>query len=228
MKVLVIDIGGSNVKFRITGHDGKWKEPSGAQFSPSDFLKLAQPLVAETNPDVITVGFPAEVRDGRIIADPSNIGAGWINYDFEAVLGKPTKVINDAALQALGAYNDCGRMLFLGLGTGLGSAIIDCGRIVPLELCRLRYSKNKTLEDAISKATLKLIGQSKWQKAVWEVVNLLKDSLLAQNVVIGGGCAKFLEQVPDWASIGGNKDAFRGGIRLWEDSSIEIGGGGRS
>ncbi len=228
MKVLVIDIGGSNVKFRLSGRDGKWKEPTGSEFTPDRFAKLAQPVIAEAAPDVVTVGFPAIVRDGKIIDEPENLGGGWVGFDFEKILNKPTRILNDAALQALGAYSGRGRMLFLGLGTGLGSAIIDCGRVVPLELCRLRYSRSKSLEDAVSKATLKEIGQQEWEKVVWEVVAVLKEALLSQTVSIGGGNAKFLENVPEWASIGNNKDAFHGGVRLWQDTSIEIGGGGRS
>lgn len=225
MKVLVIDVGGTNIKFRLTGWEAKRKEPSGDRFGPEDFLRAAEPVVAEARPEAVTVGFPSVVRDHLVVEDPTNLGSGWIGFDFGRALGCPTKVINDAAMQALGAYGNSGRMLFLGLGTGLGSAIIDSGRIVPLELGRLRYSRNKTLEDAVSKKALKKEGRASWERCVWEVVGLLKDALLTESIAIGGGNAKHLEQVPDGVRIGDNQDAFTGGIRLWEDTSIELCGG---
>ena len=227
MRVLVIDIGGSNVKFRLGGGEGKWKRPSGVDLTPGRFSVLAAPVVAEACPEVVTIGFPSVVRDDEVVEEPENLGAGWVGFDLRGELGVPTRVINDAAMQALGVYEGRGRMLFLGLGTGLGSAIIDCGRVVPLELGRLRYSRGRTFEDVVGKRALKAAGRAAWERAVWEVVGILRESLLTESIALGGGNAKLLEEVPDGIRIGSNKDAVAGGVRLWRDGGIEIGASGR-
>jgi polyphosphate glucokinase len=172
-------------------------------------------LVSDWTYDVITIGYPGPVINGRLALEPRNLGSGWVDFDFAAHFGKPVKLINDAAMQALGSYEG-GRMLFLGLGTGLGSALIIENVVAPLELAHLPYKKGRTFEDYVGLRGLKRLGKKKWQKAVEDVVARLQAALVADSVVLGGGNAKLLKRLPPGARMGDNRNAFLGGVRVWE------------
>jgi len=179
----------------------------------------ARKLASDWQYDVVSIGIPGPVMHGRPTADPINIGGGWRRFDFKKVFRKPVKLINDAAMQALGSYEG-GRMLFVGLGTGLGSALIVDGVVVPLELSEMRYSRRKTLEDVLGKRGLRKIGLARWQKAVEAVIANLKAAFVADYVMIGGGNVKKLKHLPAGARRGSNSHAFRGGVRLWQQSPM--------
>jgi polyphosphate glucokinase len=163
--------------------------------------------------DVVSIGFPGPVLRGRPVCEPRNLGGGWVGFDFEAAFGRPVRVINDAAMQALGSYEG-GRMLFLGLGTGLGSALVVGGRIEPLELAHLPYRK-RTYEDYVGRRGLERLGRKKWRRAVADTVERLREALRPDYVVLGGGNARKLEQLPPGVRAGSNAHAFEGGFRLW-------------
>jgi predicted NBD/HSP70 family sugar kinase len=174
-------------------------------------------LAADWSYDVIAVGYPGAVRGGRPTAEPKNLATGWVGFDFAKAFACPVKVINDAAMQALGSY-DGGRMLFLGLGTGLGSALITDGVLVPMELAHLQYRKDRTYEDYVGVRGLKRYGKRKWRRYVVDVVVTLRHALQADYVVLGGGNAKKLKQLPKGIRLGDNEHAFTGGFRLWEEA----------
>lgn len=213
--VLVIDVGGSNVKLRNSADQRTAKFKSGKSLTASQMVKRARKLTLDWRYDVVSIGFPGPVVHGRPQADPINIGGGWTRLDFEKAFRKPVKLINDAAMQALGSYEG-GRMLFIGLGTGLGSALIVDGVVVPLELGEMRYSRGKTLEDVLGKRGFKRLGRARWRKAVDAAVANLKAAFVADYVMIGGGNVKKLKRLPAGARRGSNRHAFRGGMRLWE------------
>ena len=216
-KVLVIDVGGTNVKILATGKRTPRKIASGPGMTARDMVEAVQKLAADWSYDVVALGYPGAVRAGRPAAEPKNLGKGWIGCDFEKAFGCPVKVINDAAMQALGSYEG-GRMLFLGLGTGMGSALITDGVLVPMELAHLRYRKNRTYEDYVGLRGLKRIGKKKWRRYVIDIVMALKDALQADHVVLGGGNAKRLKRLPKDVRLGNNDHAFAGGFRLWEEA----------
>lgn len=213
-KILVIDIGGTNVKMLATGHEAPRKFPSGRKLTPDQFVAGVRSATADWQYDAVTVGFPGPILCGRPLTEPANLGPGWLGFDFESAFGLPVKVINDAAMQALGSYEG-GRMLFLGLGTGLGAAVIMDGTIHPLELGRFHYKK-RTLEHYMGVRALKRLGRKKWQRHVEEVVARLIEALKPDDVVLGGGNAKKLKDLPPGARAGSNALAFVGGFRLWE------------
>jgi polyphosphate glucokinase len=215
VKVLVIDVGGTNVKALATGERMPRKVPSGPTMTARNMVKAVQRLAADWSYDVIALGFPGAVRNGRPAAEPKNLGKGWKGFDFEKAFGCHVKVINDAAMQALGSYEG-GRMLFLGLGTGLGSALITDGVLVPMELAHLLYRKDRTYEDYVGLRGLKRYGEKKWRRHVADVVAALRDALQADYVVLGGGNATKLKRLPKRVRLGDNAQAFRGGFRLWE------------
>jgi polyphosphate glucokinase len=171
-------------------------------------------LVADWSYDAISIGVPAPVVRGRIIAEPANLGRGWVGFNFAGAFGRPVKVINDAAMQALGSYRR-GRMLFLGIGTGLGSAIVTNGVVEPLELAHLPYRGGRTYEDYVGLRGLKRLGKKRWRKHVLAVVDLLRTAMIAEELVLGGGNARFLKRLPPGARMGGNAHAFNGGYALW-------------
>ncbi len=218
MKILVVDIGGNNVKLFVTGTDEVRKFPSGPTLTPAEMVAGVRAATRDWTYEAITVGIPAPVVRGRPIAEPVNLGAGWMEFDYEAASVYPMKVVNDAAMQALGNYEG-GRMLFLGLGTGLGSAMISEGRIEPMELAHLPYRKG-TFEDYVGRKALKRLGTKKWRKNVARVVESLTAALLPDDVVIGGGNAKKLKKLPPGARAGTNDRAFLGGVRVWEETSV--------
>jgi polyphosphate glucokinase len=223
VKVLVIDVGGTNVKVFGSGQAGVRKFPSGPMLTPKQMVDGVLQLVGDWNYDVITIGYPGPVINGRLALEPRNLGPGWVDFDFAAHFGKPVQLINDAAMQALGSYEG-GRMLFLGLGTGLGSALVFDGVVAPLEFAHLPYKKGRTFEDYVGLRGLKRLGKKKWQKAVEDVVARLQAALVADSVVLGGGNAKLLKRLPPGALMGDNRNAFRGGVRLWEGHDEHAGG----
>jgi polyphosphate glucokinase len=219
MKVLVIDIGGTNVKMLATGRTEVHKSPSGPALTPQQLVEKVKTELVGWEYDVITIGYPGPVVHGRLLLEPKNLGPGWVDFDFAAALGKPVKLINDAAMQALGSYEG-GRMLFLGLGTGLGSALIIDHVLAPLELAHLPYKKKRSFEDYVGLRGLNRLGKKKWQLAVEDVVARLQAALVADSVVLGGGNAKKLKRLPPGVRMGDNSNAFLGGYRLWEQQSI--------
>jgi polyphosphate glucokinase len=201
VNTLVIDVGGTHIKVLATGHASRRQLAS----SPT--------LTADWQYDRVSIGFPGSVRRGRIAAEPSHLGGGWVRCDFERAFGRPVKLINDAAMQALGSYRR-GSMLFLGLGTGLGSALIVDGVIAPLELAHLPYKKG-TYEDYVGLRGLERYGKKKWRRHVFDVVARLEAALQAEDLVLGGGNVKQLDRLPEGARLGNNLNAFKGGYRLW-------------
>jgi len=214
-KVLAIDIGGTNVKFLASDREERLKMPSGRRLTPSAMVAGVQKLAKDWQYDVISIGYPGPVRDGRLLRDPHNLGPGWVDFDFEAAFGRPVKVINDAAMQALGSYRG-GTMLFLGLGTGLGSALIVDGVLVPMELGHLSYGA-RTYEDYLGLRGLERLGHKKWQKLVHKVTERLAAAMLLDEIVLGGGNAKKLKKLPKGCRLGDNAFAFLGGFRLWQE-----------
>ncbi len=221
MKVLVIDVGGTNIKVFANGETGVRKFPSGPTLTAKQMVDGVLGLVGDWNYDVITIGYPGPVTHGRLALEPANLGPGWVDFDFAGHFGKPVKIINDAAMQALGSYEG-GRMLFLGLGTGLGSALIVDQVVAPLELAHLPYKKGRTFEDYVGLRGLKRLGKKKWQKAVEDVVARLQAALVADSVVLGGGNAKLLKRLPPGTRMGDNRNAFLGGVRLWEGDNKDV------
>jgi polyphosphate glucokinase len=215
MRILVIDVGGTNIKLLATGQKEPIKIPSGTQMTATQMAHRVRNAVAGWKYDAVSIGYPGPVVHGRPVSEPRNLGGGWVGFDFRAVFGCPVKVINDAAMQALGSYKG-GRMLFLGLGTGLGSAVIVDGVIEPMELAHLPYKKGRTYEDYVGEAGLKSSGKKKWRRHVLDVIALLARALQADDVVIGGGNAKLLRELPSAVRLGSNVNAFVGGYRLWK------------
>jgi ROK family len=213
-KILVIDIGGSNVKLMISRAE-KLKFTSGSRLTPREMVAQMKPLVSDWKFDVISMGFPAPVRDGRILSEPKHLGKRWVGFNFEKALGKPVRVINDAAMQALGSYRG-GRMLFLGLGTGLGSALVWRNYVLPLELGDLPYGNGSIIEDHLGKPGLARLGEKTWRRDVEHALLQLKKSLIADYIVLGGGNAKKLDELPEGVERGHNRNAFLGGTRLWQ------------
>jgi predicted NBD/HSP70 family sugar kinase len=213
-KILVIDIGGSNVKLMISRAE-KLKFTSGSGLTPREMVAQVKPLVSDWKFDAISMGFPAPVRDGRIVSEPKHLGKGWVRFDFGKAFGKPVRIINDAAMQALGSYRG-GRMLFLGLGTGLGSAMVWGNHVLPLELGDLPYRNGSIIEDYLGKPGLARIGEKDWQRDVAHAIVQLKKSLIADYVVLGGGNAKRVDELPEGVERGHNRNAFLGGTRLWQ------------
>ena len=211
--VLAVDVGGSHVKELLNGLDERRRFVSGPKLTPEEMVAGVLEQTADWEYVGISVGVPAPVVDGRVVREPVNLGKGWKGFDFEAAFGKPTKVINDAAMQALGSYEG-GRMLFLGLGTGLGTTMILDGVVAPMELGHLPYRK-ATYEDYVGEAGLERVGHKRWKKAVHETIAHLSAALLPDYVVLGGGNARDLGELPPNCRLGHNEDAFLGGFRLW-------------
>ena len=218
MRVLVIDIGGTHVKLAIAGERRVVKTPSGKDLTPAVMVRRVLAATEGWEYDVVTIGYPGPVRKGRPAAEPVNIGKGWMRHDFQKAFGCPVRMINDAAMQALGSYRG-GRMLFLGLGTGLGNAVVEGGRVEPMEVGHLPYREGKSFEDYLGVAGLERLGRRKWERHVHTVVEMLRQALLADYVVLGGGNVKKLTTLPPHCRRGDNRLAFRGGGRLWADDN---------
>ncbi len=213
-RILVIDVGGSNVKLMISRRE-KRKFKSGPDLTPREMLAQMKPLLHDWNFDAASMGFPSPIRNGRIMSEPKHLGPGWTRFDYEKSLGKPIRIINDAAMQALGSFHG-GRMLFLGLGTGLGSTLIWETNVLPLELGDLPYGNGDIIEDYLGKSGMKQLGEKQWKREVLRDVLLLKKSVVADYVVLGGGSAKKFDELPDGIELGHNRNAFLGGARLWQ------------
>ena len=217
MKILVIDVGGTHVKVRATGGKKRLEIPSGSKMTARKMVAAVRKVIAGGRADAITIGYPGAVLHGHIVGEPRHLGHGWVGFDFKKAFGRPVRIINDAAMQALGSYEGK-RMLFLGLGTGLGSAMIVDGVLEPMELAHLPYRKGRTYEAYVGLAGLKRLGKKKWRRAVNDVVRRLQAATEADYVVLGGGNARLLKKLPPGARLGDNANAFRGGARLWARS----------
>jgi len=213
-RILVVDVGGTRVKLLVTGQTLKRTMDSGSKLTPRAMVAGVKKLTADWQYDVVSLGVPAPVVRGRVVAEPVNLGKGWIGFDFAEAFGCPVKVINDAAMQAVGAYRR-GRMLFLGIGTGLGSALVLNGNLEPLEVAHLPYRKGGTFEDYVGKRGFKRLGKKRWRKHVLTAVALLRRAFLPEDVVLGGGNAKHLRALPEGTRLGANAHAFKGGYALW-------------
>jgi polyphosphate glucokinase len=218
-RVLTIDIGGSHVKTRLSGHREMRQFDSGPNLTPKQMVAQVHKLNGDLHFDAVSIGYPGVVVHGKIVAEPYNLGRGWMGFDFRKAFGRPTYVMNDAAMQALGSYEG-GRMLFLGLGTGLGSTLIVDGVVAPMEIAHLPYKRGRTYEDYLGDRGRRRLGPKKWRKVVTEVVDRLRTALEADYVVIGGGNARKLKKLPDTARLGSNDFAFLGGFRLWRNASL--------
>jgi polyphosphate glucokinase len=215
-RVLVVDIGGTSVKILASGHQLHRSFQSGPKMTPKEMVSGVKKLAADWAYDAVSIGYPGPVLRGRPIAEPHNLGRGWVGFDFAGAFGRPVKVVNDAAMQALGSYRG-GKMLFLGLGTGLGSTMIVDGIVEPMELGHLPYKKG-TYEDYVGRAGLERYGKRKWRRHVADVVTRLIAALEPDETVIGGGNVGKLAALPPHARAGDNANAFRGGFRLWPEA----------
>jgi polyphosphate glucokinase len=217
LRVLVVDVGGTHVKIRVSNRRTSRQFESGPTLTPQQMVASVHELAGEWEYDVVSVGYPGVVIHGKIMTEPYNLGRGWVGFDFRQAFGRPTRIINDAAMQAIGSYEG-GRMLFLGLGTGLGSAMIVDGVVASMELAHLPYKKGKTFEDYVGDMGRRRRGSRKWERSVQEVVTQLRAALETDYVVLGGGNSKKLKSLPDGARLGSNDFAFLGGFRMWRSS----------
>jgi len=218
MKILVIDIGGTNIKVASGDMRVPIKIPSGPTMTAEQMTKDVLAATKGWAYDCISIGYPGPVVHDRPLAEPHNLAAGWIDFPYQKAFGKPLRFINDAAMQALGGYKG-GRMLFLGIGTGLGSAMIFDGVVIPLELAHLPYRKGRTYEDYVGLRGLELRGAKRWRKSVLDVIERLRAALVCDSVLLGGGNAKLMESLPSHVALGANSNAIDGGIKLWQDVS---------
>jgi polyphosphate glucokinase len=214
-KVLVIDVGGTNVKMLAAGQKTPIKIPSGPTLTASKMVSLVKEATRDWDYDCISLGYPGPIINGHPLREPHNLGSGWVGFNFAKAFGCPVKMINDASMQALGSYEG-GRMLFLGLGTGLGSAMVVGGVLEPMELAHLGYKKGKTYEDYLGLRGIERLGKKKWRKHLAKIVKKLMAALEADYVVLGGGNNKKLEAPPEGARLGSNENAFIGGFRMWQ------------
>jgi polyphosphate glucokinase len=221
-RVLAVDVGGSHVKMRVFGRREMRQFESGPMLTPRQMVKHVHELTGDWTYDAVSVGYPGVVVLGKVVAEPHNLAPGWVGFDFRKAFGRPTRVMNDAAMQALGSYEG-GRMLFLGLGTGLGSAMIVDGIVAPMEIAHLPYKKGRTYEEWVGERGLKRLGGKKWRRVVGEVVTQLSAVLEADYVVIGGGNARKLKRLPKNARLGSNDFAFLGGFRVWRHLAASSG-----
>ncbi|RVD56493.1 ROK family protein [Mesorhizobium sp. M2D.F.Ca.ET.185.01.1.1] len=219
--VLTIDVGGSHVKILTSAGGEMRRVASGPSLTPDQVVGSVKKLAEGLDYDVISMGYPGPVRDNKPSLDPFNLGKGWNGYDFTAAFGKPVKLVNDALMQAIGSY-DGGRMLFLGLGTGLGAAMIIKNVGQPMELAHLPYKKGATFEDYVGERGLVKHGKKKWRKYVFDVVGRLRAALQPDYVVIGGGNVDKLDELPEKSRRGDNTRAFEGGFRLWRDKALIV------
>jgi len=217
MNTLVVDVGGTSVKILATGHEEPRKFPSGPMLTAEQMVARVKELAGDWQYDMVSIGYPGFVIRGRPIAEPHNLARGWVGFDFQGAFGRPVKIINDAAMQALGSYRG-GKMLFLGLGTGLGSAMVVDGIVEPMELAHLPYRKG-TFEDYVGNRALERKGKKKWRQHVADVVAKLVAAREPDDVVLGGGNVKNMKELPPGCRAGDNANAFLGGFRLWDEPS---------
>jgi polyphosphate glucokinase len=214
-KVLVIDVGGTNIKLLATGQKEPRKIPSGPAMTAGKMVREVKAAVKDWKFDRVSLGYPGPIINGHPLREPHNLGRGWMRFNFSQAFGCPVKILNDAAMQALGSYKG-GRMLFLGLGTGLGSAMIVGGILEPMELAHLTYKKGKTYEDYLGLRGLERLGKKKWRLQVAKIAKKLRAALEADYVVLGGGNSKKLKKLPAGIRLGSNENACLGGFRMWE------------
>jgi polyphosphate glucokinase len=219
MNILVIDVGGTHIKLLVTGENEPHKFESGPDMTPEQMVAGVKELAHDWHYEGVSFGYPGPVLHNKPVAEPHNLGKGWVGFDYSGALGCPVRVINDAAMQALGSYRG-GKLLFLGLGTGLGTAMIVDGIIEPMELGHLQY-KRGTYEDYVGLRGLKRFGKKKWRKLVADVVERLVAALEPDDVVLGGGNVKKLKELPPGCRLGENTNAFTGGFRLWDADVAE-------
>jgi polyphosphate glucokinase len=221
MRILVIDVGGTNLKIGMTGRLEPVKVASGPEMTAAQMVSAVRKTTANWDFDAVTIGYPGPVVKNRPAAEPRNLGRGWKRFDYAKAFGKRVRILNDAAMQALGSYRG-GRMLFLGLGTGLGSALVVDGELAPLELAHLPYRKGRTYEDYAGKRGQKRLGVKRWRKHIAAIVEILRDGLQADEVVLGGGEARSIEKLPPNARRVGNDNAILGGLRIWVDPKHRV------
>ncbi|MDX1946148.1 MAG: hypothetical protein SFU86_12185 [Pirellulaceae bacterium] len=219
MNILVVDIGGTSVKVWKTGETDKLKFPSGKSLGPQELVARVREAAADWQFDRVSIGYPGHVVNGTPAADPYNLGGGWVGFDYAGAFGMPVRIMNDACLQALGSYEG-GRMLYLGLGTSLGTTFISDGTLIPLALGHLKFCRGETFEHFLSRKGLELYGKRRWLRAVSEAATTLQQAFLADYVVLGGGNAKKLADLPAGCRRGGNHNAYFGGLRLWDDAHV--------
>ena len=219
-QILAIDVGGSHVKMLLSGGGEARRFASGSELRPEEMVDGVAKLTGDWSYDRVTVGIPAPVQDGHVAVEPVNLGPGWVGFDFQTAFGKPTKVVNDAAMQALGSYEG-GRMLFLGLGTGLGSTLVVDGVVAPMELGHLPF-RTATFEDYVGERGRKRLGKKKWRATVAEVIERLTAAVEPDYVVVGGGNAKKLGDLPPNVRLGANQNAFLGAFRMWDPTMSSL------
>jgi polyphosphate glucokinase len=219
-RVLAIDVGGSHVKTRLSGRREMRQFESGPTLTPRRMVAKVLALNGDLKYDAISIGYPGVVVHGKIITEPFNLGRGWVGFDFRKAFGRPTHIMNDAAMQAIGSYEG-GRMLFLGLGTGLGSALIVDDVVAPMELAHLPYKRGRTYEDYVGDRGRRRLGPKKWRKIVADIVEQLRQALEADYVVLGGGNARKLKKLPKNTRLGNNDFAFIGGFRVWHSAAFQ-------
>jgi polyphosphate glucokinase len=217
MKILAIDVGGTHVKVRVSDQPEWRKAVSGPTMTAPQMVEVVNSLVGDWTYDVVSLGYPGPVANNAPVREPVNLGTGWVGFDYGATLARPTKIVNDAAMQALGSYTG-GRMLFVGLGTGLGLAMVVEGVLVPLELGHVAYKGRRTYEELVDTQALRRVGKKRWRREVAVVLDALSAALLPDYMVIGGGNADLLKELPPNARLGDNENAFIGGFRLWESA----------
>jgi polyphosphate glucokinase len=222
-KVLVIDVGGTNVKMLLSGQKEPRRYPSGPTMTAQKMVQIVKKTAGDWKWDCISLGYPGPIINGHPLREPHNLGGGWMGFNFKKAFGCPVRLLNDASMQALGSYKG-GRMLFLGLGTGLGSAMVSNGVLEPMELAHLLYKKDKTYEDYLGVRGLEKLGKKKWRQQVAKITEKLKMALGAEYVVLGGGNAKKMKKMPPGVRLGANENAFLGGFRMWENNPrVDVG-----
>jgi polyphosphate glucokinase len=219
-RILVVDVGGTHVKLLVTGLKQPIEIPSGPALTPKAMVQKVNQALKDRPYDVVSIGYPGPVVHGHPVREPYNLGSGWVGFNFRKAFGRPVKIVNDAAMQALGGYKR-GKLLFLGLGTGLGSAMIVDGILEPMELAHLPYKNGRTYEDYVGLRGLKRLGRKKWESHVGKVVAQLRAALEPEQVVLGGGNVKKLKELPPGTVRGNNQNAFKGGFRLWTEEKRE-------
>jgi polyphosphate glucokinase len=216
MNILVVDVGGSHVKVLATGQTAPRRMSSGRELDAAGMVEGVKRLSGDWQYEVVSLGYPGQVVHNRPAHEPANLGRGWTGFDYGAAFGRPVRIINDAAMQALGSYQG-GRMLFIGVGTGLGSAMIVDGHLEPMELAHLPYRKKLTYEDFVGERGLVRLGKKAWREEVLAIIDAFRRALEPEYIVLGGGNAKLMKTLPPDVRLGGNENAFIGGFRLWEE-----------
>ena len=217
-RILIIDVGGTHVKCRVGAHGTIEEFASGPRMGPASMMRRLRKFIRDLDYDVVSIGYPGVVFHGRIAGEPYNLGKGWVGYDFARAFGKPVRVLNDAAMQAIGSYRG-GRMLFLGLGTGLGATLIIDGVVEPTEVGHMPYKHGHTFEDYVGERGRKRRGNKRWRKAVIHVIEALQAAFEADYVVLGGGNAARMKKLPPDVRLGDNRNAFVGGLRIWREGA---------